>query len=74
MGLLVGISVGILYVHQQDLGGGRHITSASMAENWPPLTSPGDLTQTEVPAASLQCAEVTDKRAWLSDDRRGSIE
>jgi hypothetical protein len=45
-----------------------------MAENWPPLASPGNLTQSEVLAASLQYAEATDKRAWLSDDERVSIE
>jgi hypothetical protein len=37
-----------------------------MAENWLPLASPGNLTQTKVPVVSLQCAEAMGKRAWLS--------
>jgi hypothetical protein len=34
------------------LGGGRHVTSASTAENRPPLASPGDSSRTEAPVAS----------------------
>jgi hypothetical protein len=59
---------------KEGLGGGQHVTSASMAENCPPVALPGNSTQTEVPAMSLHCAEVTDKRAWLSDGGRGAIE
>ncbi len=59
---------------KEGLGGGGHVTSTSMAGNQPPLALPGDLTQTEVPVTSLQCAEVIGKRAWSSDNERGSIE
>jgi hypothetical protein len=59
---------------KEGLGGGQHVTSMSTAEIQQPLASPGDSTQTEVPTVSLQYAEATDKRAWLSDNGRGSIE
>jgi hypothetical protein len=59
---------------KEDLGGGQHVTSASTAENWPPLALSGNSTQTEETVMSLQCAEATGKRAWLLDNERGSIE
>ncbi len=59
---------------KEGSGGGQHVTSTSKAENWPLLASPGNSSQTEVPVTSLQCAEATGKRAWSSDDGRGSIE
>jgi hypothetical protein len=59
---------------KEGSGSGRHVTSASMAENRPPLVLPGDSTQTEVTIASLQCAEATGKRAWLLGNGRGCIE
>ncbi len=47
--------------------------SASTAKNWLLLALPVDSTQTKVRVASLQCAEATGKRAWLSDDGRGPL-
>jgi hypothetical protein len=57
-------------------GFGRWSTCYKCVNNRKSATaaSPGDLTQTKKPVASLQCAEATGKRAWLLDNGRGPIE